>query len=115
MYLRLIWGAAVILLLLFAFEPYILSLIFRIPQSESSFFNYMSDVPITILALGFAGCIGAGIISLIPIKAASYGKRFVFVFPIVIILSTVYLIFGWAKGGYIDAQNVKKNDSGVVK
>lgn len=109
MYLKLIWGLACTLVVIFAFEPYILSLIFEVPQSESSFLSYMLDVPFTILAVVLLGGIGAGLVSLIPFRGTPYVKRLAIVFPLLIIFLTTCLIYGWIKAGHNEAENIKKS------
>ena len=111
MYLKLIWGLAFTFVVIFAFEPYILALIFDVPQSESSFFSYMLDVPFTILAIVLLGGIGAGLVSLIPFKGMPYMKRLTIVFPLIIVLLTTCLIYGWIKVGYNEAENIKKSST----
>jgi hypothetical protein len=108
MYLKLIWSGAILLVIIFAIEPYALSLIFGIPQSWDKFIEYMLDIPITILAVGLSGVVASAAISLIPIKKLSYKMRFQVVLPIAVSLLTTSN-FGWIVQRYHEAQNLKKN------
>ena len=109
MQLKLIWTVAILLVIIFAIEPYALSLIFGLPQSWDKTLVYMLDIPITIIAVSFIGVVASATISLIPIKKLSYKMRFKVVFPIVVSLLTSYLIYGWFVLGYNEVQNLKKS------